>query len=205
MNLGIVELWAYRLDSAALHLEQALELARRIGLAYVEVGCLGHLAVLDAWHSFARVRQRCAQAIAIAEAHELSAQPILCVALAMMGLVDVGQARFEAAEVWLDRAQATLRADLEPATALLLHRARGMLRVGQGRLEDALAAFRAAERLQSMLVTPHALTAQMREFIVLTLLRLGRTAEARQVLAELVRPRAPLGRSAYGAGLRLPG
>ena len=185
MNLGIVELWAYRLDSAALHLEQALELARRIGLAYVEVGCLGHLAVLDAWHSFARVRQRCAQAIAIAEAHELSAQPILCVAPAMMGLVDVGQARFQTAEVWLDRAQATLRADLEPATALLFHRALGMLRVGQGRLQDALAAFRAAERLQSMLVTPHALTAQMREFIVLTLLRLGRAAEARQVLADL--------------------
>ena len=185
MNLGIVELWAYRLDSAALHLEQALEQARRTGLAYVEVGCLGHLAVLDAWQSFARVRQRCAQAIAIAEAHELSAQPILCVAPAMMGLVDVGQARFQAAEVWLDQAKVTLRADLEPATALLFHRALGMLRVGQGRLHDALAAFRAAERLQSMLLTPHALTAQMREFIILTLLRLGRTAEARQVLADL--------------------
>ena len=57
-----------------------------------------------------------------------------------------------------------------------------MLYVGLGRLDEALAAFRAAERLQNMLVTPHALTAQMREWLVLTLLRLGRLDEAREVL-----------------------
>jgi LuxR family transcriptional regulator, maltose regulon positive regulatory protein len=182
MNLGIVELWAYRLDEAARHLEQGLELARRIDLAYVEVGCLSHLAALDAWQSFGLVRQRCAQAIERAEAHGMATQPILCVALAMMGLVDVAQARFQVGQVWLDRAKATLRPDLEPATALLVQRAQGMLALGQGQLEEALVAFRAAERLQSMLVTPHALTAQMREFLILTLLRLGRRTEARRVL-----------------------
>jgi LuxR family maltose regulon positive regulatory protein len=99
--------------------------------------------------------------------------------------MDVAQARFETAHVWLDRAAAAVRADVEPATALLLHRARGMLHLSQGRLEQALATFRAAERLQGLLVTPHALTAQMREWLVLTLLRLGRVAEAREALAEL--------------------
>ena len=39
--------------------------------------------------------------------------------------------------------------------------------------------------LQAMLVTPHAFTAQMREWLVLTLLRLGRTSEGHQVLAQL--------------------
>ena len=61
MNLGIVELWSYRLDDARRHLEQGLALARQIGLAYVEVGCLSHLAVTDAWRSFALVRERCAR------------------------------------------------------------------------------------------------------------------------------------------------
>ena len=182
MNLGIAELWAYRRLEARPHLEQGLELAQRIGLAYVVVGCLSYLAVIDAWGSFALVRQRCGKALAIADAHGWSTDPISCVALAMMGLMDVSQARFETAVLWLDRADATLRADLEPATALLIQRARGMLYVGLGRLDEALAAFRAAERLQNMLVTPHALTAQMREWLVLMLLRLGRLEEAREVL-----------------------
>jgi LuxR family maltose regulon positive regulatory protein len=54
-----------------------------------------------------------------------------------------------------------------------------------GRFEEALAGFRSAERLQAMLVTPHAFTAQMREWLVLTLLRLGRTSEGHEVLAQL--------------------
>ncbi len=185
MNLGMVEVWSYRLGDAKQHLEQALELAQRIGLAYVEVGSLGHLAVLDAWRSFAAVRQRSAQAIAVAEANGLSTQPILCVALAMMALMDVSSGHIERARAWVERAEAALRPDLEPATALLLQRACGMVEFAQGHFEEALTSFRSAARLQSMLVAPHALTAQMREWLVLTLLRLGRTSEAHEQVAEL--------------------
>ena len=45
MNLGIAELWASRTEDARGHLEQALDLARRIGRSYLELGCLGHLAI----------------------------------------------------------------------------------------------------------------------------------------------------------------
>ena len=140
-------------------------------------------------------------AIAIAEAHELSAQPILCVAPAMMGLVDVGQARFQAAEVrgWIGPKGRCRQTSSPPA--LLFHRALGMLRVGQGRLHGALAAFCAAERLQGMLLTPHALTAQMREFIVLTLLRLVGPRRPAEVLADLSDHERRWGGSAYGASL----
>jgi LuxR family maltose regulon positive regulatory protein len=185
MNLGIVELWAYRREEAAVHLQQGLELAQRISLPYVETGCLSHLAVVDAWDAFAQVRLRCLEAIAIADSQGWSTDPIVCVALVMMGLMDVAQARFEAAQGWLDRADATLQPDLEPATALLMQRARGMLYVGRGRLYEALGAFRAAERLQSMLVTPHALTAQMHEWLVVMLVRLGRLEDACLVLSAL--------------------
>jgi LuxR family transcriptional regulator, maltose regulon positive regulatory protein len=185
MNLGIVELWSYRLSDAREHLERAIELAQRIGLAYVQVGCLGHLAVLDAWRSFSAVRQRSAQAISVAEAHGLSTQPIVCVALGMAALMDVSQGQLDAARVWLERADAILRSELEPATALLLQRARGMLDFAQGQFERALDDFRSAERLQSMLVSPHSLTAQMHEWLVLTLLRLGRVPEAHAELSRL--------------------
>jgi LuxR family maltose regulon positive regulatory protein len=185
MNLGIVEVWSYRLGDAKQHLEQALELAQRIGLAYVEVGSLGHLAVLDAWRSFAAVRKRSAQAIALAEANGLSSQPIVCVALAMTALMDISSGRIGTARAWVERAEAALRPDLDPATALLLQRARGMVEFAQGHFEEALDCFRSAERLQSMLVAPHALTAQMRQWLVLTLLRLGRTSAAHEQMAEL--------------------
>ena len=45
MNLGIAELWSLQLDEARRDLEGALALARRIGRPYLEVGCLGHLAL----------------------------------------------------------------------------------------------------------------------------------------------------------------
>ena len=45
MNLGIAELWSSRPEDARRHLQQALELARRIGRPYLEIGCLGHLAM----------------------------------------------------------------------------------------------------------------------------------------------------------------
>ena len=45
MNLGIAELWSLHLDDARRDLEEALALARGIGRPYLEIGCLGHLAV----------------------------------------------------------------------------------------------------------------------------------------------------------------
>ena len=47
MNLGIAELWTLHLDEAHRDLEEALALARRIGRPYLEVGCLGHLALVS--------------------------------------------------------------------------------------------------------------------------------------------------------------
>jgi LuxR family transcriptional regulator, maltose regulon positive regulatory protein len=183
MNLGIVELWSVRIDAAERHLEQALELARRIARPYPEIGSLSHLAIVAGRRSFALVRERCDEAIAIAEAQGWGSEPIAALALATRGGTDVWHGRFGEAEQWLDRADRALRPDAEPATGLLLQLTRGMLHVGEGRLQQALARFRAAERLQALLVAPHWLTVQVHQFLVHTLVRLGDTEAARATLA----------------------
>jgi LuxR family maltose regulon positive regulatory protein len=63
--------------------------------------------------------------------------------------------------------------------------ARGNLEAGRGRDVDALAALKAAERLAGRLAGPSLLALPLRAFLVHTLVRLGVTERAEQVLAEL--------------------
>lgn len=185
MYLGIVELWSLRLDDAERHLEQGLQLARRIGRPYVEIGCLGHLGVTVSARSFALGRRRCEEAIALAATHGWEAVPIAAVALAHLGGTMVWAGRFEEAEEWLGRAEQACGAEPDPATGLLLHQVRGLLHAGQGRLEQALAAFRAAEHMQGLLVTRHGAARLVRSVLLQTQVRLGDAAAARASLAAM--------------------
>jgi LuxR family maltose regulon positive regulatory protein len=184
MNLGAIELWSFRHDDAERHLEQGLELARRIGRPYVQIGCLAYLALATGQRSFIGERGRCLEAIAIAEAHGWEAEPIACIALGTLGASAVYQGRFEEAQNWLERAERALRPDLEPAEALLIHLAQGMLHLGRGRLHEALAAFRVAEQYQAKLIVSHVPIVLTRQLLVHTQLRLGDAAAARVTLAE---------------------
>ena len=185
MNLGIVELWSFRLDDAERHLEQGLALARLTDRPYVQIGCLSHLALEASRHSLGQARQRCREAIAIAEAHGWASDPIAGTGLAMMALADAAQGRFEEGRRWLDRAEHSIRADLDPATALLVNFVRGELLAGEGRLGEALGEFRTAERLQEVLATAHALTGPARVSIAQTQLRMGDLAGARATVDRL--------------------
>ncbi len=186
MNLGIAELWSSRSEEAEAHLEQGLELARRIRAPYVEVACLAHLSMVSAiLHSFALGRQRAVEAIAIAEAHGWASEATFGVAPATLAGIEVGQGRFEEAEHWLERAEQVLRPDVEPAAELLLHLVRGALLSAKGRAEEAIDAFRASERRQPLLVVPHALRVATRGFLAQALVRVGDTASARATLAEI--------------------
>jgi LuxR family transcriptional regulator, maltose regulon positive regulatory protein len=184
MNLGIAELWSSRSEEAEAHLEQGLELARRIRAPYVEVACLAHLAMVSAiLHSFALGRQRAVEAIAIAEAHGWASEPTFGVAPATLAGIEVGQGRFEEAEHWLERAEQVLRPEVEPAAELLLHLVRGELLSAKGRDAEAIDAFRAAERRQALLVAP--LRVATRGFLARALVRVGDTGSARATLAEM--------------------
>src|SRR5438132_978641 len=86
--------WSGQLEDAEAHLEQGVELARRIGRPYIEMGCLAHLGPAAYLRSFAQARQRCEEAIAIADAHSWGTEPFLGVALVVLGGIEVWAGRF---------------------------------------------------------------------------------------------------------------
>jgi LuxR family transcriptional regulator, maltose regulon positive regulatory protein len=159
------------------------ESARRIGRPFVEIECLGHLAV--ATRSLALGRQLSAEAMEIAERHGWESSPVVAQALVAHGSALVWTGRFAEAERWLDRATRALRADAEPATALMLQHTRGLLHAGQGRFEQALAAYREAEKLRARLVGEHPLIVQLRSFLLQTQVRVGETDAVRAYLAAI--------------------
>jgi LuxR family maltose regulon positive regulatory protein len=98
-----------------------------------------------------------------------------------LGSVLAWQGRLGEAETWVQRAERTFRAEANPAAAMGGQYVRGQLELGRGRAADALAAFRAAERLAG----PHPLARPLRAWLVHALVRLGDTERAEQVLAGL--------------------
>jgi LuxR family maltose regulon positive regulatory protein len=103
----------------------------------------------------------------------------------VVGNVLIWQGRPEEAEPWIQRAERTLRAEAEPAVGLAIRFTRGLLELARGGDADALAAFQAADRLAGRLAEPSHLVPANRSFLVQTLVHLGETDRAEQVLAGL--------------------
>jgi LuxR family maltose regulon positive regulatory protein len=78
-----------------------------------------------------------------------------------------------------------MRTEAEPAAGLLLHHVRAELEVARGCDQEALAAFRAAERLAGLLVAPYWLATRTRALRLHTLVRMGETERAEAALADL--------------------
>ncbi len=185
-NLGIAELWSSRLEDARRHLEQALELARRVRLPWLEIACLGHLGIAAPWIGIplSAGLQHSEEAVRIAEAHGWDEDPVIVTGLATgaMALLWLGQ--FDEAEGWLERAKRVLQPDGEPGLELIVHHAEGLLRLTQRRFEQALAAFRTAERMQALLADEHPYAMLTRARRLQTEARMGRVASALAELAD---------------------
>jgi len=186
ISLGIAEIWALQFEEAERHLKQGVDLARQIGRPYLEPHGLAHGA-----HAMLLVRpdasppERSRQAIELAERHGWGEEPLAGVAYAQLGIVLLYQGRLDEAEPWLERAERTLRDEVEPAAGTSLRHARAVLELARGRYQEALAAFRGAEKLAATLVGPHTSVTSMRSRMLQTLVRLGQTGRAEQALAEL--------------------
>ncbi len=186
ISLGTAEIWALRFEDAERHLKQGVDLARQIGRPYLELHGLAHGA-----HAMLLVRPDASQAewsrqaIELAERHGWGEESLAGMAYAQLGIVLLYQGRLDEAEPWLERAERTLRAEVEPAAGMSLRYARAVLELARGRYQEALTAFRGAEKLAATLVRPHTCVTSMRSRMLQTLVRLGQTGRAEQVFAEL--------------------
>jgi LuxR family maltose regulon positive regulatory protein len=183
-NLGMSEIWTGRRDHAERHLEQAYAEARRIERPLLEVLALSQLALLAAFRSTALAAERSRQAIDLARANGWEDELLIGVAYGVLGAVTLWEGRLVEAEEWLGRADTALRGDAEPATAMMVDASRGLLELVRGRHEEALTAFREADRLAS-LVTTHSLAPLVRAQMLVTQVQMGRIDEVQRVLDEM--------------------
>jgi LuxR family transcriptional regulator, maltose regulon positive regulatory protein len=185
INLGIAEYATARFEEAEPHLEQGVTLARRIGRPYLEFTGLTYQAAIEVSRSYTRGTERGRRAVELAERHGWTDEPAASIAYQTLGGALTGQGRPEEAEPWVQRAERTVRPDAEPAAGVRVHSVRGLLELARGRDANALAAFRAAERLGGLLAAPHYLVTAARAWHLLALVRLGETEQAEQALAGL--------------------
>jgi LuxR family transcriptional regulator, maltose regulon positive regulatory protein len=186
-NLGIAELWCSRFDDARRHLEQARALARRAGRPWLEIADLGHLAVAGPWTglSFPEGLSLSEEAVRLADGYGWAEDPALLTALAAGAIALLWLGRLGDVEAWLERAERALRPDGEPASELVFHAARGLLYLTRIRFQEALTAFRAAERMQSLLATRHAFALPVHARLVQTQAYMGDLASARAALFQV--------------------
>ncbi len=182
VSLGIAELWALRAEDAERLLEEGADLARRIGRPWLEINALTHGAWVTSFRSFGLAADRFARAIELAREHGWAAEPVVVPAYAGLSAIRGWQMRLEEAEALLERAERAIRGDVEPATGVALHQARGILELARGRDAEALAAFQAAEGLAGTLVAAHPNSAPVRAHMMQTLVRMGETVHAAEAL-----------------------
>jgi LuxR family transcriptional regulator, maltose regulon positive regulatory protein len=185
ISLGGAELWVARFQEAERHLEQGVALAGRIGRPYLEFTGLVYQASIEFFRSFALAMEHGRQAAELAEQHGWADEPTAGLASLSVGGMLTWQGRPEEAEPWMQGALRTLRAEADPASALIIRSISGLLELARGRDADALAAFQAADRLAGRLTEPNLMVHGNRSFLVQTLVRLGQTERAEQALAGL--------------------
>jgi LuxR family transcriptional regulator, maltose regulon positive regulatory protein len=193
MNLGTLEAWSLGLPDAERHLQEGAALARSIGRPYLEVGCLAQLGFASRIRSFAITRQRCREAIALADQHGWGAEPVIAPALVTLAGNLSWTGELDEAERWLQRTARALQTDAGPGIRQLLHLAAGRIHAARGRYRESLEEFSAAERLQSQLEGSHAMASQVTGWILTTLARLGMSGQAHADLAVLTDEQANSG------------
>jgi LuxR family transcriptional regulator, maltose regulon positive regulatory protein len=185
ISLGIAKYWAQRFDEAEQQLEQGLALARRIGRPFLEFMGLAHHAAVAVESSLEQAAERGRQTVELAERHGWTDAPPLGIAYLVVAGVLAWQGRPKEAELWVQRAERTVRTEADPAVGVGVLYLRGMVELVCGRDANALATLQAAERLAGRLASPHPLAEPVRLLLMRALVRLGETEDAEQAIAAL--------------------
>ena len=97
----------------------------------------------------------------------------------------VWHGRFKKAEGWVQHAERTGRLEADPAANMGIRYVRLLLDLARGRDHEAVAAFRAAERLAGLIPAPHVLLSRTWALQLHALVRLGELERTGRVLAGL--------------------
>jgi LuxR family maltose regulon positive regulatory protein len=108
--------------------------------------------VVASFRSSALATERGLQAIELARRHGRSGEPLVAIAYPMLAGSFIWQGELEEAERWLVEGERALQSEVDPVTAMLFHLVRGFLEIARGRVEAALGALRAADRLPGRLL-----------------------------------------------------
>src|SRR5262249_4609518 len=161
ISLGVTEYWTARFDEAERQLEQGLALARRIGRPFLEFMVLPYQAAIAIGSSFERAAERGMRKGELARRHGWTDEPPVGVAYLVLAAVMALKGRLEEAELWVQRAERTVRAEADPAAGVAVLYFRGTVDLVRGQDADALAALQTAERLAGHLAAPHPLAKPM--------------------------------------------
>jgi LuxR family transcriptional regulator, maltose regulon positive regulatory protein len=181
LEIGDAETWTGRIDQAETHLEQAIALARRIERPYLEFMGLTYRAEIELNRRIPRAEELSRQAIELAGQHGWTDDLFAGFASMTLGSALTWRGRLDEAEDWVQRAERIFRAEANPASAMGGYFVRGQLELARGQFADALAAFRAAERLAGS----HPLARPLQAWLVYVLAGLGETAQVEDGLAGL--------------------
>jgi LuxR family maltose regulon positive regulatory protein len=187
INLGITEYWGRRLVEAAAHLEQGTELARRIARPYLEFIGVAHLTSIAAFRSapYALAEERARQTTDLARRHGWTDEPAAGMAYITFAAGLIWRRQHDTAADWVRRAERTLRAEAEPATAVAIRYVRALLELARGRDQEVLATFEATQRLSRLLHAPDWALMRTRALQLHALVRLGETGRAEREIAEI--------------------
>ena len=185
ISVGSTLYWTARREEAGEHLERGVALARRIGRPYLEFIGVAYQAAAVLFRSYVRAAAHGRRAIELARRHGWTGDPAFGVACGALGTLLAGQGRPDEAEPWIQEAERTLTAEAQPAQFLAIRYDRGVLEQARGCDAAALAAFEAVEPLARRLASPHLIIPRARAQLVHSLVRLGRTERAAQILAGL--------------------
>ena len=195
ISLGSSEIVTARYGDAHEHLRQGVALARRVGRPFLEFTGLAELAMAEIAGPFAqpgeiggaltRTARRAREAIDLAERHGWTDEPAFGVACTALGFTLAWQGRPDDAMPWVEHGGRAVTAEAEPGAAAVVSMVRGVMEVARGEDQDALGAFRAAERLAGRLDAPNSAVPEARAWQMLVLVRLGDTERAERILAGL--------------------
>jgi LuxR family transcriptional regulator, maltose regulon positive regulatory protein len=185
ISVGSTLYWTARREEAGEHLELGVALARRIGRPYLEFIGLAYQAAAVLFHSYVRAAAHGRRAVELAQRHGWTGDPAFGVACGALGTLLAGQGRPDEAEPWIQEAERALTAEAQPAQFLAIRYDRGVLEQARGRDAEALVAFEAVEPLARRLASPHLIIPRARAQLVHSLVRLGQTERAAQILAGL--------------------